>query len=299
MIGPFKFKPFIIPKIWGKETWTLSAQGEYVSVVSEGPLKGSDLGELIEVYMDELLGGHVFEQYGNGFPLLFKRIDAQDDLSIQVHPNDEQSLDGVGKNEMWYVLNSKPEASVILGFNQKTLAGDVRRHLQDGTITGIVNHVPVAEGDVLHIPAGMIHALCKGTHVLEVQQSSDTTYRLFDYNRRDAEGNLRQLHVDKALDVLNYKRLLQTKVDYEPLMDDIITLVADEHFVTNLLTLSRPANRDSYELDSFIVYMCAKGACVINGMHLAENETLLVPAAMTEIEIIPENEVSLLETYVP
>lgn len=299
MIGPFKFKPFVIPKIWGQETWTLSAHGEYVSVVSEGALRGSNLDELVEVYMDELLGSHVFDQYGNNFPLLFKQIDAQDDLSIQVHPNDVQSLDGVGKNEMWYVLNSKPEASVILGFNQKLLAGDVRRHLQEGTITTVLNQVPVAAGDVLHIPAGMIHALCKGTHVLEIQQSSDITYRLFDYNRRDKEGKLRPLHVDKALDVLTYKRLLQTKVDYETQEDDIVTLVEDEHFVTNLLTLSRPAGRDSYELDSFMVYMCAKGACVINGMHLTEGETLLIPAAMTEIEIIPEGEVRLLETYVP
>ena len=299
MIGPFKFKPFVIPKIWGQETWTLSAQGEYVSVVSEGQLKGTDLSELIEVYMDELLGGHVFDQYGNGFPLLFKRIDARDDLSIQVHPNDEQADDGFGKNEMWYVLDSQPEASVILGFNQKTLAGDVRRHLAEGTLMTMLNRVPVEKGDVLHIPAGMIHALCRGTHVLEIQQSSDTTYRLFDYNRRDAQGNARELHVDRALEVLSYKRLLQTKVDYEPQGNDIVMLVNDEHFVTNLITISRPVVRDSYELDSFLVYMCAQGACTINGVHLAQDETVLVPANMTEIEIVPEGEVSLLETYIP
>lgn len=309
MLGPLQFKPIVQPKIWGAEIWTLSAQGEFISEVERGPLAGSTLDELMEVYMDELVGEHVFDLYGRTFPLLFKRIDARDDLSIQVHPNDDQAENGMGKSEMWYVTQANDEASIVVGFDKATNRKEVEQHIADNTLSELVNHSRVQVGDVAYIPAGTIHALCRGTQVMEIQQSSDTTYRLFDYGRKDKQGNPRQLHIDQGLSVLNYKRELQPLVYYEDREDEVNTLVSDPHFVTNLLHLTAPAHRDTVPLDSFVVYMCLEGACTINDIPMRSlllgeekplhTDTIFIPACINDVVIRPQGKVKLLEIYIP
>lgn len=308
MLQPFAFKPIIVPKIWGSETWKLSAQGDNISIVKNGNLKGTDLNELIEVYLDELLGEHVFEQYGTTFPLLFKSIDAQDDLSIQVHPNDEQAENGIGKSEMWYISDAQPYASIVMGFSKSTNRQEVQAAVADNTLPSLLNKQSVTVGDVAYIPAGTVHALCKGSQVVEIQQSSDTTYRLYDYGRVDSAGNPRELHVKQALDVLNYKRLLQPLVDYEPQQDDLTPLVQDPHFVTNMLDLTHSAYRDTTLYDSFVVYLLLEGECVINDIPMKKSasqndtdaiDTLLIPASTTDVHIQTNGHVKLLEVYVP
>ena len=308
MLQPIAFQPIIVPKMWGTEVWTISAQGDRISIVANGPLKGNSINELVEVYMDELVGQHVFDRYNTIFPLLFKRIDAQDDLSIQVHPNDEHAS-GMGKSEMWYVSDALPGAAILMGFNKNLTEGDVRRAIAGNTLEELVNHQPVEVGDVAYIPAGRVHALCKGTQVMEIQQTSDTTYRLYDYGRIDKEGKPRDLHISEGLSVLNYKRLVQPLVDYELQANDLTPLVRDEHFVTNILYLTHKVSRDTYDLDSFVVYMLLEGACTINGVPmrahpLGDNQprhtdTLMIPASITDVDIVPYGEAKLLEIYVP
>ena len=303
---PLKFTPIVLPKIWGEEAWLLSGYGDNMSLVNNGYLKGNSLDELIEVYMDELLGQHVCDKYGSSFPLLFKRITAQDRLSIQVHPNDEQAAqaNSFGKSEMWYVTEASPEAKVVMGFANKTNSKQVKQAIEDLTLPDLVNNVTVNRGDMFYIPAGTIHALCGGTEVLEIQQSSDLTYRIYDYGRRDDKGNLRQLHVAEALDVLDYNRLLQTTVDYEPIDDEVVRGVSDDHFITNIISLTHPATRDYAMLDSFVVLMAAEGSFSIESdgelVDCKNKELVLLPASSTDVIIRPQGaNCKILEVYVP
>ena len=303
---PLKFTPIVLPKIWGEEAWLLSGHGENMSLVNNGYLKGNSLDELIEVYMDELLGQHVFDKYGSSFPLLFKRITAQDRLSIQVHPNDEQAAqaNSFGKSEMWYVTEASSEAKVVMGFANKTNSKQVKQAIEDLTLPELVNNVAVNRGDMFYIPAGTIHALCGGTEVLEIQQSSDLTYRIYDYGRRDDKGNLRQLHVAEALDVLDYNRLLQTTVDYEPIDDEVVRGVSDDHFITNVISLTHPATRDYAMLDSFVVLMAAEGSFSIESdgelVDCPNKDLVLLPASSTDVIIRPQGaNCKILEVYVP
>jgi len=303
---PLKFIPIHKPKIWGSETWLLSGYGDEISVVENGLLRGNGLDEVLEIYMDELVGQHVFDSFGNAFPLLFKYINAQDKLSVQVHPNDEQAapFDSDGKSEMWYVTKAAVHAQIVVGFKSKVTQQQVQHAVDTQTLHEIVNYVPVSQGDVAYIPAGTVHALCGGSEVLEIQQSSDLTYRLYDYGRCDAEGNLRELHVEKALSVLNCNRMLQLLVDYEPQEDDVTRLVTDPHFTTNMLCISAPVSRDYASIDSFVVLMAAEGAFSVaepgeEEVQCQQGELVLLPAAMTEVVIRPQGDSKILEIYVP
>lgn len=305
---PLKFAPIVKPKIWGGEEWLLSGYGSDVSVVANGYLAGNTLDELIDVYMDELVGQHVFDKYGMIFPLLFKRIYAHDLLSVQVHPNDEQAEaaghDELGKAEMWYVTEAERNAKILLGFAQKTTPAAVRQAIKDNNLEDMLNHVSVVKGDVAYLYPGTIHALCGGTEVLEIQESSDLTYRLYDYGRRDAEGQTRPLHVDAAIDVLNYKRELQPLVDYEPQEDDVVRLVSDDHFTTNIIILTHSAERDYAPIDSFVVLLAADGAFTVEAdgevVRCDKKSCILLPASTTDVLIRPEDEqCRILEVYVP
>ena len=303
---PLLFKPIHCPKIWGSESWQLSAYGDLLSEVSNGYLAENTLPELIEIYMDELVGEHVYERYGNRFPLLFKFIDAQDDLSIQVHPADTEPGFG-GKTEMWYVTSAKPDAQIVMGFAKDTSAEEVQARLQDGTLPSLMQYTPVVTGDVAFIPAGRIHALCRGTQVAEIQQNSDTTYRLYDYDRRDAQGNARPLHLTEALQVLDYKHTRQPLTSYDRPTNGPVNLADDPHFTTNLLAFDRLIERDYATLDSFVVYMCVRGAVELTALdadadnavvHLPAGTTVLLPASLNDIRLRPTTDsAKLLEVY--
>lgn len=320
---PLKFKPILKEKIWGGrrltdlgkqeeglsnigESWELSGYGSEVSIVENGYLAGNDLNDLVEVYMGELVGDKVYERYGNMFPLLIKLIDAGDNLSIQVHPDDETAMrqhDSLGKSEMWYALSAEENSHLVLGVRQDTDKEQLLHHLQDNTLTDLLNVVPVKQGDVAFVPAGLVHSLGKGVMVAEIQETSDLTYRLYDYDRRDDKGQPRELHVDAALNVMNTKANSRPLVDYTPRDNGAVNLVECEHFTTNLLTFNRTIERDYAPLDSFVIYMCIEGKLSLKAddtvLTLTKGETLLLPAAVADVLLQPQSATAkLLEIYI-
>lgn len=323
MLYPLKFYPILKDKIWGGqklekygkqtevqkrvgESWELSAQGNDISVVSEGILKGNDLNDLLEVYMGDLVGETVYERFGNRFPLLFKLIDAAERLSIQVHPDDDTAWErhrDSGKTEMWYVLEAEPGATLTLGFNQELDRDSFLEHVHKDTLPEVLCTVPVQSGDVVFIPAGLVHAVDKGIMLAEIQQTSDLTYRIFDYNRVDNEGNLRPLHLDEALDVLCYEKNNVPLINKSPIMNGVVNLVQCPYFITNLLCFNRLVERDYALLDSFVVYMCVEGQCTLETeagvVPFVKGETVLLPAIINDVRLIPiSSEVRLLEVYI-
>lgn len=308
MLYPLKFKPIIKPKVWGQESWLISTYGKDQSIVENGFLAGNTLSELIEIYMDELVGGSIYQMFGDTFPLLFKTIDAQDDLSIQVHPDDmvAAELEQLGKSEMWYVSHADPQASIILGFNRATNRDEVATSLQQDTIMDIMQVVPVSQGDAAFVEAGLVHALRKGTQVVEIQQSSDLTYRLYDYRRPGLDGQLRELHVDQALNCLNYEAKQDPLINYNNPVNSAASLVQDEHFCTNILHFDKPINRDYAELDSFVAYICAEGQVRVEALDgedgepvtLNAGEAVLLPASLKDIQLTPDGTAKVLEVYV-
>ena len=307
MLYPLLFKPIILPKVWGSERWVLSTCGGNESVVRNGYLEGNTLQEVIETYLDELLGGRVYDAFGEAFPLLCKFIHVEDNLSVQVHPDDASAAcEGLnGKTEMWYMHDAAPDASILLGFNRNTSAEEVKSLLAENRIMDVLCHQSVQRGDAAYIPAGRVHALCKGAHVAEIQQNSDVTYRLYDYNRPGLDGKLRPLHIDQALAVLDYSALKEPLLNYACGANEAANLVKDSHFVTNLVRLNRPMVREMEELDSFVIYMCVNGsvrvACPHDGSEsvvIEKEDAVLIPASMSGVELTPiGGEAELLETY--
>jgi mannose-6-phosphate isomerase len=322
---PLKFKPILKERIWGGkrlntmfgkdlegkenigESWELSAVEDNISVVTNGFLEGNDLQELVEIYMGELVGEKVYEKYGLEFPVLIKLIDANDDLSIQVHPDDETAKErhnSYGKTEMWYALDDTEEPRLITGFSRKTNKEEFLERLNDNSITNLFNYENVSKGDVFFVPAGRVHAICSGNLIAEIQQTSDVTYRIYDYNRLDKEGNGRELHLDLSLDVIDYNKVVNPKIKYENKENEPVELVRCNYFTTNLINLSKPADRDYYSFDSFVILICTKGKCKLDynsdeQISLKSGETILIPASLNSVKILPENgKVTLLEVYI-
>ena len=286
MLYPLKFEPILKDKIWGGnklntmfgkisssfslgESYELSGLENDQSVVKNGFLAGNTLEELIEVYMGELVGDVVYENFGLQFPLLFKLIDANDTLSVQVHPGDEIAFERhqqMGKTEMWYVLDADKDASIIYGFKENCSQQDYLVALENGGVEYLMHQVKVQKGDVIFIPSGVVHAIGKGIVLAEIQQTSDLTYRIFDFNRKDANGNERELHTELALDVISFSHDSQPIIKYSPAYNVITPLVACEYFTTNLLVFNQPINRHYQSINSFVVYMC------VDGSFLIENE---------------------------
>lgn len=322
MLYPLKFSPILKDKIWGGtklkalfnkpatsdhlgESWELSGYEGDESVVTNGFLAGNNLAELLEVYMGDLVGDRVFERYGHTFPLLFKLIDANDNLSIQVHPNDETARarhDSLGKTEMWYVVDADPGAELIIGFAHDSSKEEYSQAVERGEVERLLQHVPVQRGDVFFIPAGLVHAIGRGVVVAEIQESSDITYRIYDYKRKDADGHERELHVAQALDVINFAASRQPKTPYEPKLNEPVTLVSCDYFTTNTLHFDREVVRDYAPIDSFVAYMCLEGAfdivCEGEKTPVQRGETVLVPAAINEVKLVPSQPSTLLEVYV-
>lgn len=309
---PLKFVNICKPKIWGEELWQLSGYGEDISVVANGPLCGKRLSELMDTNAEQLVGKTLFERYGTLFPLLFKIIDARDDLSIQVHPDDKVARERhncLGKTEMWFVVDTDEGASIINGFAKDTTCEEVLAKTESLQLPTILQTVNVNYGDVAYIPAGQIHALRRGTVVAEIQETSDITYRVYDYHRQDKDGNYRELHVDKAVSVLNYERTTPPLIPYRlPEVNTVCNLVTDPHFTTNYIRLTQIVQRDYSLLDSFVVYMCVWGVMEVkvndadSGLQtitLKKGETVLVPASLSSVSLRPMTTQSrVLEVYI-
>ncbi len=320
---PLKFKPILKSKIWGGkklktilnkdskednigESWELSAVQGDISVISNGFLAGNSLEEIIEIYMGDIVGDPVFNKFDKEFPLLFKFIDANQDLSIQVHPNDEISKErhnAFGKTEMWYVINADPESKIIAGFVKPTNKEEYLLAIKNNNIESLLKSHPVVPGDVFYIPAGDVHTTGAGILFAEIQQTSDVTYRIYDYNRKDDAGNLRELHTDLAVDAIDYKRI-NDKIKYDQnKLNETVNIAANNYFITNVLNLTAIIKRDVYLLNSFIVYMCVEGNAKIicdNGSEetIDKGETVLIPASIPSIEILPDQKCKLLEVYI-
>jgi mannose-6-phosphate isomerase len=320
---PMKFKPRFKEKIWGGqrmktrlgldfsplpncgEAWVLSGIPGSETIVSNGFLKGNDLNELIEVYMDDLVGEVSFERFGNEFPLLVKFIDSNDYLSIQVHPDDILAAKrgiGNGKSEMWYILEADPGAEIITGFNRKTNAASYLEFLERKQLRTILNTEKVNRGDVFHVPAGRIHALGPGILLAEIQQSSDTTYRIYDWDRVDENGNSRELHRDLALEAIDFNLPASYRTSYRKTLNQTVPVVDSPQFTTRILTFDKSLKKDYSELDSFVIYLCVEGKmkieCGSSLETLKKGEALLVPAVAGKLILLPETESTILEVFI-
>lgn len=302
-----KFNPIFKPTLWGSETWVVSAVKGSESVVLSGENKGLFLPQVVERYGASFLGSKNSEKFGNDFPLLIKFIDARQDLSIQVHPDDALSAKRhgkMGKNEMWYVVDADRGSQLIAGFRNKIEIADYAQKVADGSIEDDLCKVCVAQGDCFYIPAGRVHGIGAGMLIAEIQQTSDVTYRIYDYQRRDRDGKLRELHTDLALEAINFQDITSDpKVHYTEQRDCLVELVHSPFFTTSELKLSQTFVRDYSEIDSFRVYMGISGTCCFvtptgEGVFLHAGESIVVPACIKEVTIIPDNTARLLESYV-
>jgi mannose-6-phosphate isomerase len=320
---PLKFKHLLKERIWGGdklktllakkgkctscgESWELSAVEDNISVVENGFLKNNNLQELIEIYMGDLVGDKIYDKYGVEFPLLIKFIDANDDLSIQVHPNDKLAIErhhSFGKTEMWYVMDANPGATLISGFNKQTNQQEYINHLNNKALKQILNVQSVKSGDVFFIPAGRVHAIGSGILLAEIQQTSDITYRIYDWDRTDAHGMPRELHTDLALDAIDYNFYNDVKTNYENKTNSVVNLARCEYFTTNKMVLGKPIERDYILIDSFVIYMCCKGNFDLvygDNMHIevSMGDTILLPAMYKNVSLLPKTMAEILEVYV-
>lgn len=314
---PLKFYPILKEKVWGGEklnsilkkqthsrntgeSWEISAIDESVSIVENGSLKGKTLTELLDQYQSELIGKRVFEKYGNKFPLLFKFIDADQNLSLQLHPDDELAQkrhNSFGKTEMWYILQADENSGIYVGFNQDYSKEECLTELQKGNFEEVMNFEKVKPGDFYYIKPGLVHSIGKGVLLAEIQQSSDITYRLYDWNRKDLNGKPRKLHTQLAIDAIDFE-FDEFKLDYENKSNDFENIVDNVFFKTRKLNLTKNLHIDYSNTDSFVVFMCVKGGAIIHTseqeISLNFGETILVPASLNEVQVFTES-VELLE----
>ncbi|WP_372751137.1 type I phosphomannose isomerase catalytic subunit [Labilibaculum sp.] len=320
---PLKFTPILKDKIWGGnklktvlnkdfsplpnagESWEISGVEGDISVVSNGFLAGNNLEELIEIYMGDLVGDHVYEQFGVEFPLLIKFIDANDVLSIQVHPDDELSKErhnAYGKTEMWYVIEADKGSELIVGFNQEISKENYLAKLKEGKLEEILNSTPVQEGSCFFIPAGRVHAIGKGILLAEIQQTSDVTYRIYDFNRTDDAGNPRELHTELAVDAIDYSFEKKYETNYQTEKNKSTELVRCPYFTTNILEFDKPQEKEYLGLDSFVIYMCLDGDMEIKydaeSLSVTKGESVLIPATVNNLSLVPKTKTKILEVYI-
>ena len=309
MLYPLKFTPIMKDRLWGGdklqrlfnkpsktdttgESWELSAVKGDVSIVSNGKLQGKSLQTLIDEFGAELMGQSVIDRFGKEFPILIKFIDAKQDLSIQLHPNDElakERHDSFGKTEMWYIMDADPGAKLIVGFDKNVEKQEYATSLENNTLLNLLNYEEVNEGDTFFINTGKIHAIGAGVMLAEIQQTSDVTYRVFDFNRKDKNGNLRELHTELAIDAIDYEKKDDFKVDYANKTNTVNKMVDCPYFKTDYLHLTQNMSQDVSAVDSFIIYMCVKGEATITNdwgsVQVKKGETVLLPAASKAVEI--------------
>ena len=303
---PLKFKPIVKTLVWGTESWELSGVMNNESVVTEGPFAGKTIAELTKEYKGKLIGEHVYENTGDEFPMLVKYIDAKQDLSIQVHPNDELAAvrhnGSKGKTEMWYVVGADEGAHLLVGLKDKITPEEYEKKVADGTITDVLCRYEVKPGDVFFLPAGRIHAICGGCFIAEIQQTSDITYRIFDYNRPGLDGKPRQLHTEWAKDAIDYTVYKDYRTDYTPAQDEEMEVVNCPYFTTSIYDLTLPYAKDLSGIDSFMVVMCLEGSGTLEvdgeEMNIGQGETVLIPADADDICFIPEDGMKVLTSYI-
>lgn len=322
---PLKFEPILKQTLWGGdkiipfkhlnetlpnvgESWEVSAVEGSESVVANGADKGYTLPEMVRKYKEELVGEANYARFGNKFPLLIKFIDAKLDLSIQVHPGDELAKkrhNSFGKNEMWYVIAADKGAKLISGFAEEITPKEYKDRVHNGTFAEVLQTCAIEPGDVFYVPAGRVHGIGAGAFVAEIQQTSDITYRIFDYNRKDKDGKSRELHTSQAMDAINFSDVQDDfRTEYERVQNEPVEMVASPYFTTSVYDMTEEITCDYSELDSFVIFICVEGSCRLtddnqNEITLRAGETVLWPAAVQEVTIVPEGQrVKLLETYV-
>lgn len=328
MLYPIKFTPRLKERLWGGkeflakvksvakgvkikpekvygESWELSAVEGDESKVSNGYLKNNNIEEIIEVYMGNLIGDKIYDKYGLTFPLLIKSLDCNDVLSVQVHPDDELAAErhnSYGKTEMWYVSDCDEGAALYVGFKNTSITREEYiKALNEDRLPEILNRVEVKKGDTFFIPAGTVHALGKGIKVVEIQQTSDVTYRLYDWNRVDENGNSRELHTALAVDAIDFSRDgLSCHMQYETKQNQAVKLVDCPYFTTNVISLDGVKEFDYASLDSFVLYICTEGEATVKmGDHsetLKPYELIMIPAEADSVEL--SGKATLLEVYI-
>jgi len=319
---PLKFRPIYKDKVWGGtrlkgllgkdfaplpncgESWELSGVDGSVSAVSSGFLMDNQLNEVIEIFMGDLVGDRVFGRHGMQFPLLIKFLDTTEPLSVQVHPGDRMAQErhaSFGKTEMWYVMHAEPGAEIITGFRPGVDRVTYGRHLRDNTIADILNAEQARAGDVFFIPAGRIHAIGAGITLCEIQQTSDVTYRVYDWDRPGQDGMPRELHTGEALEAIDFSPVEAFKTAYTPVLNRSVNLVSCPYFTTNLIEFDKKIESDYFYLDSFVIYICLEGACTLTcpvGVEtLQAGDTLLLPAEIKQVELLPATRCKVLEVY--
>ncbi|WKN33407.1 mannose-6-phosphate isomerase [Porifericola rhodea] len=321
---PLKFRTIFKDKLWGGkkiktilnkdfgplpncgETWEISGVEGNISEVAEGALAGKDLKSLIQEYQGELVGNKVYNKFQDEFPLLVKFIDANDDLSIQVHPDDKLAKErhnSFGKTEMWYIFQADEGSKLISGFNQPMSKEKYLEAFNAGKLTDILNQEPVQADDVFFLPAGRVHTIGKGLLLAEIQQTSDITYRIYDFDRTDAEGNARELHVEEALDAIDYQHYDSYKTDYEPQLNKPVKLVSCPYFETFRIEANQAIERNYQELDSFVIYVCMEGEAEImadgKGYSMKKGDSYLIPASIKHTKLTTSSSFKMLESFVP
>ncbi|MCI0522761.1 MAG: class I mannose-6-phosphate isomerase [Bacteroidales bacterium] len=321
---PIKFRPVLKETLWGGsalrdrfgkdsrpetavgESWEINGMNGESSVVANGFLKGNSLEEIIEIYMGDLVGDAVYEKFGTEFPLLIKFIDARATLSIQVHPDDKLATErhhAWGKTEMWYIIDNEPSAIIYTGFRRKIKKEEYLHFLESKQLESIINATPVRPGDSFFIPAGMVHAIGAGVLLTEIQQTSDVTYRIYDWDRVDASGKPREMHTVLALDAINFDFDFTGLLRADPEVNRTVELASCRYFHTSLLQVDRPVIKDYSLTDSFIIYICTESMVVIDCLdhreELKAGETILIPASADSVAIIPQGKATLLEVFIP
>lgn len=323
MLYPIKFIPRLKEKVWGGkelvqagkrvaakqnpdkigESWEVSGVEGDESVVVGGFLKGNNLSELTEVYMGELVGDKVYEKYGLEFPVLLKFIDACDTLSVQVHPTGQEAKErhnARGKTEVWYIVDAEPDGAIYLGFNKEVTKEEYLTAVESDKIEGLLQKMSVCKGDTFFIPAGTIHSIGKGVMIAEIEETSDITYRIYDWGRVDKEGNPRELHTEFAAQSINFEQSDNLNITKTPVPNSLEELVSCEHFTTNLINLGGTIDRDYAPWDSFVAYMCVEGefemSCDGEREKVSYLETILVPAEKNDVTLT--GEAKILEIYI-
>ena len=318
---PIKFESVLKQTLWGGdkiipfkhihanlehvgESWEISGIHGSETIVANGPYKGYQLNDLVDLLKEKLVGKENYKRFGAEFPLLIKFIDARQDLSIQVHPTDEvahRQGKERGKTEMWYIMDSAPDAKLYSGLKQQITPDEYKQMVENDTICDALAQYEVKEGDVFFLPAGRIHAIGSGCFLAEIQQTSDVTYRIYDYKRKDKDGNYRELHTRQAAESINYQVEKNYRTDYVAQQNRGVSLVKCPYFNTAVYDLNEPMTIDYSELDSFVVLIGLKGEGIIkdnegNEASLEACETILIPATTETIKI--EGNIKFLETYV-
>lgn len=320
LLYPLKFKPILLEKIWGGkklqlnfnkkaegiigESWEISGVSGAVSEITNGPLQGQSLNDVLKSYTSDLVGGRVYDTFGNEFPLLFKFIDASKDLSVQLHPDDvlaKERHDSFGKTEMWYIMEADKNARLILGLKKGITEREFETAIKNNTLTSILAEKEVKKGESYFIAPGTVHAIGAGVVLAEIQQTSDITYRIYDWDRPGLDGKMRELHTEEAKAAINYQTE-GAELNSKSELNTPNLLKKSSFFETNKLIINKEIIRNLRNLDSFVVYMCVDGAAIIRANNISESlktgETILIPHSVANIKI-ETNNATLLEVYIP